>query len=704
MSKSDKVYFILALHNHQPVGNLGEVFEHSFEHTYKPFVDVLEKYPSIKVALHYTGSLLDWIIEKRPEFIERLKNMAAGGQVEIMGGAYYEPILPVIPDADKIGQIRFMTARLKELFGVQPRGMWLAERVWEPHLPRTIREAGMEYLPLDDTHFQDAGCTELNCYYRTEEEGRPLDIFPISEDLRYLIPFKAPGETISFFQEHRRDEEKEQNLFVLADDGEKFGGWPGTYESVYEQGWLEEFFILLQEQGEWLEMITFDGYRRLFPPQGPLYLPAGSYREMKEWSGGFWRNFFSRYPESNRMHKKMLAVHHRWAKLPQGEEREQAQRLLWAGQCNCAYWHGVFGGLYLNFLRAAIWEKLLQAEKMIDDHEKQGPFLELQRGDFSFSGAEELYLYSDRLSLLLAPHLGGSLWELSWRPAAVNLLDTLTRRPETYHQEYLEQAGAPPPAGEEVASIHHRKAVKEEGILDQLFYDPYPRGALIEHFFEEGVTLGDFGRGEYRERGDFLMQQAEVQIEKLPAEEGHSGGGLQISFQREGRLDGERPLYLEKVLTLYAGEDSFQVDYQLANRGEEEVSFAFGIEFNLAFLSGSDEGRYYVIPGKDLEDRNLGSTGAVAGVKEVSLVDRRRGLGLTLSWRQPALLWRMPLETVSQSEAGLERSYQQSLLLPHWDFRLAAGESRHLNLMLRLSPAGDREVEQTLVKGRQSGA
>jgi len=679
------------LHNHQPVGNLDDVLEQSFARTYEPFIDVLEKFSTIRVALHYSGSLLDWLVEKKPEFIGRLKKLAAAGRVEILSGAYYEPILPAIPDEDKIGQIRLFTDRLQELFGVKPRGMWLAERVWEPHLPRPIRQAGMEYLALDDTHFRDAGCAELEHYFRTEEEGYPLDIFPISEELRYLIPFKAPGETIAFFQE-RRDEEK-QRLFVLADDGEKFGGWPGTYEAVYEKGWLEEFFTLLLEQEDWLNVVTFEEYRRLFPPRGPVYMPAGAYREMKEWSGGFWRNFLSRYPESNRMHKKMLAVRRRWEQLPEGELRDRAQRLIWAGQCNCAYWHGVFGGLYLNFLRAAVWQKLLQAEKLIDDHMKTAPYLELQRGDYGYSGAEELYLFTDRLNMLLAPQFGGSLWELSWRPAAVNFLDTLTRRPEAYHQEYLKQAEPSPPGGE-VASIHHLRAIKEEGILDQLFFDPYPRGALIEHFFEDGLSLEQFGKGSYRECGDFLMQPAGVQVERLPAGEGHSGEGVQITFQRKGTLGEAAPLLLQKKVTIYAGDDSLQVDYHLANLGEEDVFVRFGVEFNFAFLSGSDEERYYIIPGHDLEDVSLGSSGAAEPVQEVSLVDRRRDLQLTLSWRQPALLWRMPVETVSLSEAGLERSYQQSLILPRWDFQLAAGESRDLNLSLHLSAAGKKEPEQ----------
>jgi hypothetical protein len=698
--KGKRIYFTLALHNHQPVGNLDEVFEDNFTRSYEPFIAVLERFSSIKVALHYSGSLLDWIIKKKPDFIGRLKALIEAGRVEILGGAYYEPILPAIPDEDKIGQIKMMSARLEELFGVKPRGMWLAERVWEPHLPRPISQAGIEYLAVDDSHFHDAGYANRDHYYRTEEEGYPLDIFPINERLRYLIPFEEPGDTIAYLEERRS--ERRPRLFVLADDGEKFGGWPGTYEAVYGQGWLEQFFSLLEEHAGWLKVVTFADYRRLFPPRGPVYLPAGSYREMKEWSGGFWRNFFSRYPESNRLHKKMLAVRRLWKGLPEGEGRNRAQQLLWAGQCNCAYWHGVFGGLYLNFLRAAIWEKLLGAEKVINEQLHRPPYLSVQRGDYLFSGREELYISTDRFGLLFSPQLGGSLWELSWREGAVNFLDTFTRRPEPYHQEYLDEAAAPPGPEERVTSIHHRRAVKEEGILERLFYDPYPRGALIEHFFREESSPGEFEKGEGLERG-YLARSAGTEVERLPARGDHPGEGVRVTFRREGGLAQEQPVQMEKTVTLYGGEDSLQVDYHLLNEREAPASFHFGVEFNLAFLSGSDEERYYLIPGRELEDRLLGSRGAEEAVKEISLIDRRRDLALTLSWSKPALLWRMPVETISNSEDGLERSYQQSLLLPRWRIELDGGGNWAVSLQLQVSRAAGSERQALLAgKGAQS--
>jgi len=682
------------------VGNFDDVFAGSFEQTYEPFLKVLERHPHIKLSLHYSGSLLDWLVANRPDFIGRIRKLVERGQVEIMGGAYFEPILPAIPHEDIVGQIRLMSGRLKELFGVTPQGMWLAERVWEPHLARPIHEAGIAYTAVDDTHFFDAGYEELYHYYRTEEDGCPLDIFPINEELRYLIPFKPARETIDYFNDRRV--ETHQRLFVLADDGEKFGGWPGTYKAVYEDGWLEQFFTLLEEQADWLKVVTFSEYRRLFPPAGPVYLPTGSYREMKEWSRGFWRNFFHRYPESNRMHKKMLAVRRRLAELPRDSEAfERARMLLWAGQCNCAYWHGVFGGLYLNFLRAAIWENLLKSEQIIEETLQPSPFIRVSVEDRCYDGEEEVIVTSDRFSLLFSPRLGGSLWELSWRPAAVNLLDTLTRRPEAYHKDYLEQAFAPPSLEEGAASIHHRKAVKEEGLLEHLRYDPYPRGALLDHFLEKTVTLEEFMKGEYRELGSFLLQAAAVESVRIHDDSGREG--IRLSFRRDGKVEPDMELELEKEVTLFAGDDNLQVDYTITHTGGGRGEVSFAVELNLACLGGYDEERSYIIPGRELQEKHLAAVASDEQVEEIRLQDRPRNLEIALQFSEPALLWRMPIETVSLSEGGLERTYQQSLLLPRWDFSLKEGQSKKISFTLSLRAAGGERREEVAL-GSEAGA
>src|SRR2546429_4491770 len=152
MSKehSASIHLGLVIHNHQPVGNFPWVFQQVYEESYLPMIEALERHPQVRLSLHYTGSLLDWMEENQPAFLQRIALLVQRKQVEIVSGGYYEPILPSIPDADKIAQIRRLTERISRDFGVKASGMWIAERVWGPGLPRLIREAGIERTILDD--------------------------------------------------------------------------------------------------------------------------------------------------------------------------------------------------------------------------------------------------------------------------------------------------------------------------------------------------------------------------------------------------------------------------------------------------------------------------------------------------------------------------------------------------------------------------
>ncbi|MBI5453366.1 MAG: DUF1925 domain-containing protein, partial [Deltaproteobacteria bacterium] len=373
-------YFLFCIHNHQPVGNFDYVLEEAYEKSYWPFLQLISKYPSVKMSLHNSGYLIDWLIEKHPEYIELLKMMVGRGQVEIMGGGYYEPVLSVIPEEDRIGQIRMMSDKIEEVFGTRPRGIWLAERVWEPTLPTFIKKAGLEYLVVDDYHFIKAGLDkeDLGGYYITEDQGNVIKVFPGSEALRYLIPFR-PNDAVVEHLKGLKGFLKKGNAAIYGDDGEKFGVWPGTHKWVFDDGWLESFLRSLEEKIDSVTIATFAEYIDREEPVGQVYLPTTSYMEMGEWSlppdaskaymklvedvrgwgegervrrflqGGIWRNFFSKYPESNWMHKRMLLASRAVGNAPNlsHEEKAIAETHLYKGQCNDPYWHGVFGGLYL---------------------------------------------------------------------------------------------------------------------------------------------------------------------------------------------------------------------------------------------------------------------------------------------------------------------------------------------------------------------
>src|SRR6266436_2824882 len=198
-----KFHLTLLIHPHQPCGNFEHVLEKAYDTSYLPFVEHLEAHPGVRLGLHYSGPLLTWIEKNRPEYFARLKKLVQSGQVELVGGGFYEPILVSIPPEDQREQITRLAAYLEKHFGKQPSGAWLAERVWEPQMPSALAAAQISYSLVDDYHFLSAGFEphELFGTYVAEDRGKSLRLFPGLKALRYLLPFGSVEEVIQFLRE-----------------------------------------------------------------------------------------------------------------------------------------------------------------------------------------------------------------------------------------------------------------------------------------------------------------------------------------------------------------------------------------------------------------------------------------------------------------------------------------------------------------------
>jgi alpha-amylase len=285
------MFLSLVFHNHQPVGQLPWAFADAWRDAYAPFLAAIQAHPHVRVALHFSGPLLDWLEEHHGEAIAQIAELAARGQIEILGGGEAEPILAIWPLEDQIAQLQRLQQKVERLFGVRPRGAWLAERVWEPHLASPLCAANLEYTFVDSSVFLAAGIEQnaQHAMFRAHSDGTTIGVFSINETLRRLIPWKTPGETIGYLRQlHAAND---QALAVFADDGEKFGAWPGTFQYIFNEGWLDGFFAALEANRDWLETMLPGDYASRFAPAKDIALPAGSYSEMQEWSGGNWRFF-----------------------------------------------------------------------------------------------------------------------------------------------------------------------------------------------------------------------------------------------------------------------------------------------------------------------------------------------------------------------------------------------------------------------------
>ncbi|WP_435016110.1 alpha-amylase/4-alpha-glucanotransferase domain-containing protein [Tundrisphaera sp. TA3] len=687
------VRLILALHNHQPVGNFDGVFAAAYRESYLPFLEVMEDYPGLPFVLHTSGPLLEWLVEHQPGYIKRMKALVDSGRVEILGGGFFEPILTMIPHRDRVGQIRAFGDYLEEVFGVRPRGMWIAERVWEQHLVSALAEAGIEYTVLDDFHFQRAGVdeSEMRGFFLTEEDGHLLKVFPISERLRYLIPFSEPHACYEHLR--RIAAERPDSVVVFADDGEKFGVWPETHQHVYSNGWLRRFCDMIAGNRDWLEPTTFAQAVETTLPMGKVYLPDSSYREMTEWvlpalrqsahqdavkratdhpsaeqvlpflrAGGFWRNFKAKYAESDEMYARMLGLSARLEQLTKQGEADPdfldvARQELYRGQCNCTYWHGAFGGLYLPHLRNAIYRHLIAAHNALDEAEgKAGPRVSLDVADFNLDARQEVRLENDRLVAFVRPAQGGHIYELDVRQATTNVLATLERRPEVYHGTIAAAATAATDDYDGPPSILKKVVLKQEGLDRLLVYDRQPRKALVDHVYPLDVTLDDLVACRDVERGDFAAGTHSARVHR-------SADQVSVVMERPGRADGH-PIRIRKTLALKAGESAIDVHYALEDL-PEGVPIRFAVEINLAAMAGHAHDRYY----SDPSGQRLGMLDArldLADQDGVALTDEWLDIDVGLNWSKPGGLWCFPIETVSQSESGFEGVYQSSAVIPHW--------------------------------------
>jgi len=665
------ISLLFGVHAHQPVGNFPAVIDEAHVRCYRMFLQTVERYPGFRFSVHFSGWLLDWLLARYPGDMERLAMMTRRGQVEWFGSGDCEPVLASIPHRDRLSQIGALSDKIERLFGRRPRGAWLTERVWESAVVPSLADSGIEYVAVDDYHFLCAGepAGRLDSYFTTEEDDRRLDLFPISEQARYRLPFSPAGEAIAWLEQLAREGHR---AAIYFDDIEKFGIWPETYHWVYEQGWLVRFIegVLASKL---IQTDTYANFRDTQPTRGIVYLPTTSYIEMNEWTlpaaasrtyhalveqekqadrfeqrkanlrGGIWRNFFMRYPESNWMHKRMLDVSRRLAALPPERRTPQMQEMLHRAQANDAYWHGLFGGLYLPHLRRAIWNNLLPLEAELD---AAAPRPALERRDIDCDGIEEIILRGGDLQAVVRPNGDAMLVEFSNYALGHNFGDTLRQHDEGYYDKLraaLGMDGHPHEHHREgVASAHDRIAFRHLIEPQDLEPDMRTRGMFEDCWYAPNETARPIDR--YHETGtaEFACQIGTGRVSKRYRLE---GGRLAVRYQSRG----------------------------IAGRIE--------IRLNIAMPSCDGYAGRYILETGEIPC-GFGQPIDLPSARRLMLDDGELGGALTVSIQPALALTAQPHMTVSQSEAGFEKIMQAADVVLIW---LLDGSPRELAITLEAS-------------------
>lgn len=647
------VALLLGVHAHQPVGNFESVLDDAHIRCYGPYLRVMHQYPDFRFSIHISGWLLEYMLKKFPEDMALLKEMVAREQAEIFGAGFTEPVLAAIPSKDRVGQINRLSSFLKKEFGEVPHGAWLTERVWESTVVPALSEAGIGYVTVDDYHFMCTGRDKsaLNGYFTTEEDGHQIALYPISEALRYRLPFSPAAEVVSYLESLADDSKHAAAIYF--DDIEKFGIWPETYEWVYERGWMRNFIEGVLNS-EIIKPMRYSDYHAMAKTRGVVYLPTASYIEMNEWTlpvpaahhyadlvhqekhnnryeetkpyirGGIWRNFFMRYPESNWMHKRMLHLSERFHALPANKQTPAMHAALYESQANDAYWHGMFGGLYLPHLRRAVFNAMITLESLLDEVTERPAKALL---DVDMDGFDEAFLQNGKLQVIARLDGTASICEFDSYALRHNFGDTLTRQTEHYHRKVNAQPDHQDSASG-ISNPHERMGSKHEITEADLAIDAYRKTMFVD-FWEN-------------ERGEEPIAYRRPTSSKN-------------SLDFTASLNGGK---VNKKITL--AKDTLLVQYTFSKPPQG----TFKVELNLAMPScDGPAGRFRI--GENIPC-GFGQPLTFAGLKEISLEDEVLGGVVNLNSSIACAFSSYPHFSVSQSEAGFEKIMQAVTLLMEW--------------------------------------
>ncbi len=215
------------LHIYQPPHQNREMLERVVHESYERILYLLAQYPRLNITLNISGSLIELLLANGFDYILKgIKDYYSQGRIELLGSAMYHPILPLIPQAEVIRQIKLNTKLLRQTFGsaYQFKGFYIPEMAYSGGVGHIIKTAGFEWIVLDQLHAKESVNPTIR--YTIKENGLGV----IFRDRFASRTF--PPEFIE-----KNFNALSSPYLITAHDGELYGHWhkddKGFYQKVF---------------------------------------------------------------------------------------------------------------------------------------------------------------------------------------------------------------------------------------------------------------------------------------------------------------------------------------------------------------------------------------------------------------------------------------------------------------------------------------
>jgi len=557
---SKKLNIILSASSHLPSGTGEPSFEALYDNEIKPLVSALNKFPRINMVFHYSGVVLYWIERRHPEFFMLLEDLLSRKQAEFLGGGFYSPMLPLLPMADKIGQIEMLTTYLRKHFGRRPQGCWLPAMAWEQNLVGPLNSCGMSYTFLEDLQFTGAGVkpAEGGIFFPciTEDQGKLITVFPVAGALGRGLWKDRPAKTLGDLC--AAVTAAEPVLVLPVGDG------PGKdYDKLFEELSGADAKIEFTTPAKVIK--NLNGLKKAYF--------SGVWASGE--NGNYPRRFLSDHPEAGGIYAKMIYVHTLINNQLRGDKTRKRTALeeLWKAQDSGIFRMGSAAspGFLHSPVRKAAYRSLLEAEKITREKRKFSPSLSVF--DFDLDGEGEYVFQDEKLNCCIKSR-GAGIFELDYLPCAWNYLDTLA-------PGVLEGA--------------ERRC----SFVDWLA----PAGSSVEDLEPGGVRGGSFF--------------GNVEYEATETDRVHRRLTFTLPVAADSPWQG-----IEIIKTWQLKKSSLALEYQIKNTGTKAKRFTFCPQIDLSF-PGEGEGFVRVLVQKEDEKETvpINETPAIRNVRTLEFQD-----------------------------------------------------------------------------------
>lgn len=267
------------LHFYQPPTQTHDVLRRIADESYRPLIQVLRERPQSRIAVNMNGVLTELLLEHgMGDIVSGLRELGERGQAEFVGSGKYHPILPLIPESERIRSISDNARTNHHAFGSAwlPRGFFPPEMCYGPQIMPDIGNAGHDWVILSGVACPSDWPTDL--VYRAPANGHSISVLFRDDARSNRISFRET-DSRGFIEELSRVGAGQPAYVLTAMDAETYGHHIKGWEREFLAATLDAIATQPAEPAEArhsrVEMVFPSSLLELFP-EGPVIEPLPS--------------------------------------------------------------------------------------------------------------------------------------------------------------------------------------------------------------------------------------------------------------------------------------------------------------------------------------------------------------------------------------------------------------------------------------------